>query len=331
MTIRLGLIGAGVMGADHARIFAEDVPGVVLHAICDANEERARIVADAVGSTHVVSNPMTVINDKSIDAVLIAAPDHLHAPLSLASIDARKPVLCEKPLSQDVKECLTVIEAETKAGFQFLQMGYMRRFDPAYTAAKTVLDRGDLGKAFLFHCIHRNVSPAYDFRASMAIRNSAPHEFDAARWLLNSDLKSVSVFRPGLGGETAPVIILLETQAGQLVNVEVNISAGYGYDVRGELVGERGTLELRAAAPVEINRDLMQFRQYPNDWRPRFAEAYRRQNVAWIKSLQTGERNIGANAWDGYCSAVIAEAGVRALDSKQAVEINQIAKPQLYG
>ena len=330
MTLRIGIIGAGIMGADHARIFAEEVPGTSLQVICDADQARAKVAADANGAKSVTSDPLAVINDASVDAVVIAAPDQFHAPLTLACIAAGKPVLCEKPLSQDSTECLAVLDAEEKRGKRLVQIGFMRRFDPSYSEIKSMLVRGDLGKALMFHCFHRNVAPAYDFRPEMAICNSAPHEFDVARWMLDSDFKSISVFRPPSGGETAPVFMVLETVAGQLVNIEINISANYGYDVRGELVGEKGTAFLRAPVHADINLGLKQINTYPADWRPRFVDAYRQQNRAWVKSINTGKPNLGASAWDGYASTAVAEAGVEALHTGKTVVVAQIAKPKFY-
>ena len=330
MTVRIGLIGAGIMGADHARLFAEDVPGTSLQFICDADAVRAKKIADDTGAQNVASDALAVIRNKNVDAVVIAAPDQFHASLTIACIEAGKPVLCEKPLSQDLDECLMVLAAEEKRGKRLVQLGFMRRFDPSYAEIKSLLTRGDLGKALMFHCFHRNVAPAYGFQAAMAICNSAPHEFDVARWMLDSDFKSIAVFRPPAGGETAPVFMVLETVAGQLVNSEVNISATYGYDVRGELVGEKGTAFLRAPIHADVNLDLKQIHTYPADWRPRFVEAYRRQNIAWIKSLNTGKPNIGANAWDGYCSTAVAVAGVEALHTGTTVAVKQIAKPKFY-
>jgi myo-inositol 2-dehydrogenase / D-chiro-inositol 1-dehydrogenase len=229
-----------------------------------------------------------------------------------------------------VAECLAVLDAEAKRAKRLVQLGFMRRFDPSYTEIKALLTRGDLGKALMFHCFHRNVAPAYDFRPEMAICNSAPHEFDVARWMLDSDYKSISVFRPASGGETAPVFMVLETLAGQLVNIEVNISATYGYDVRGELVGEKGTAFLRAPVHADVNLGLQHYNTYPADWRPRFVDAYRQQNCAWVKSILTDKPNFGASAWDGYCSTVVAEAGVGALHTGKTIPISQIAKPKFY-
>ena len=132
MTIRIAVIGAGVMGADHARIIATELPGAELRWICDADAARARGVADATGARHVSTDPLAAISASEVDAVLIASPDSTHAALTLACLQARKPVLCEKPLSQDPAECLRVLQAENMLGRQLVQVGFMRRFDPPY-------------------------------------------------------------------------------------------------------------------------------------------------------------------------------------------------------
>ncbi|MDE2385794.1 MAG: Gfo/Idh/MocA family oxidoreductase [Alphaproteobacteria bacterium] len=332
MTINLAIIGAGVMGADHARIFANEVPGVKLAAIVDADVARARKVADEYGASHVTADPLEVINSRAVAAVVVAAPDKFHSALTLACIAAGKPVLCEKPLSQDVGECLSVMSAEEKRGKRLVQVGFMRRFDPAYAEMKALLAGGAIGKALVFHCQHRNVSAAYDARPETAIANSAPHEFDVARWLLETEFTAVSVFRPGgaAAPATVPVQMVLETAGGALVNLEVNINAAYGYDVRGELVGEKGSIELRNPDVTSRNAALARSTAYPADWRPRFAEAYRRQNIAWVKSLEQGKPSHGASAWDGTCSTLTAEAGVKALQSGARVEIALPAKPGFY-
>jgi myo-inositol 2-dehydrogenase / D-chiro-inositol 1-dehydrogenase len=331
MTVRLGIIGAGIMGADHARIFAEQIPGSSLHSICDADTDRAKAVADATGALHVASDALAVINDKSIDAVVIAAPDQFHAPLTLACIAAGKPVLCEKPLSPSSQECLAVIDAEIKFGKHLVQVGFMRRFDPSYVEVKNILKSGALGKALMFHCFHRNVEAPANFEGFMAISNSAPHEFDVARWMLDADYKSISVFRPGGSGANlgAPIFMVVQTTMGQLVNIEINNNAGYGYDVRGELVGEKGTAFLNAPVNAVANVALKQVTSYAADWRKRFAEAYRLQNFAWITSIHTGEA-AGSTAWDGYCATLVAEAGVKALHSGSTIMIEQTAKPKFY-
>ena len=332
MSIRVGLIGAGVMGADHARILSREIPGVTLQYICDADIARARASAEATGALHAGADPWAVIADKTVDAVLIASPDDTHAALTKACVEAGKPVLCEKPLSQSASECLDVIAAEVKAGRRLVQIGFMRRFDPAYVEMKQALARGVVGPALMMHNFHRNVSAPSNFTGQMAITNSAPHEFDIARFVLDAEYQSICVFRPEFrdaGKSGAPVFMVLKTQAGQLVNVEINNNAAYGYDVRGELVGEKGSVFLRSPVHSEIHVNLQTITTYPADWRPRFAEAYRLQNSAWANAIATGQP-VGASAWDGYAATLVAEAGVASLASGAAAKISLTTKPALY-
>jgi myo-inositol 2-dehydrogenase / D-chiro-inositol 1-dehydrogenase len=333
MPIRVAVIGAGIMGSDHARIIAEDMPGAVLQVVCDASASRARSLAEALGAADVATDPEAVIRRADVDAVVIASPDFTHAPLSLACIAAGKPVLCEKPLSQSSAECLAVMAAETAAGRRFVQLGFMRRFDQSYAEMKAALGTGSLGAALMMHNFHRNVeTPAADFTADMAITNSAPHEFDVARFVLGAEFAAISAFkalRPG--ALVAPVFMVLETTAGQLVTIEINNNAGYGYEVRGELVGEVGAISLNAPTHTRSDLALRQITHHATDWRPRYGEAYRRQMKAFLRFVQTGAISaVAAHAWDGYAAAVVAEAGVRALHQGHRVAVEMTARPQIY-
>lgn len=321
MSIRVAVIGAGVMGADHARILARDLPGAELRCICDADAARARGVAEATGARDVLTDPLAAIAADGVDAVLIASPDPTHAPLTLAALEARKPVLVEKPLSPDVAECLRVVQAERALGRSLVQVGFMRRFDPGYVEMRARAGGGDFGAAVLMHHFHRNVSAPPSFTGAMAITNSAPHEFDIARFVLGTEFISVAVFQPRSASAIAPVQMVLRTAAGPLVNIEVNNNAGYGYDVRCELVCERGSIALRAPVHTESNLALAGRTGYPADWRPRFAEAYREQDRAWLRAIATGQ-SAGASAWDGYVAAQVAVCAVEALRSGREQPIN---------
>jgi myo-inositol 2-dehydrogenase/D-chiro-inositol 1-dehydrogenase len=331
MAIRIGVIGTGVMGADHARTLARHVSGAVLKNVYDADAARAKIIADETGAEAVAASPAALINDRTVDAVLIASPDATHRELVLACLQARKPVLCEKPLAPTPAECLDVIAAEAKLGKQLVQVGYMRRFDPSYVDMKTAHRSGQLGKALMFHCLHRNVSAPSWFDAKMAVTNSAVHEFDIARWLLDDELASVQAHIPAVSRAEAgsPVFLVLSTAKGLLVTIEVFNNAGYGYDVRGELVCEKGTLSLRQPASIESNANLVRAISYPADWRPRFATAYRLQLDAWINAVAAG-RAEGASAWDGYAASAIAEAGVRSLAEGRPLATELAKRPPLY-
>ena len=331
--VRVAVIGAGLMGADHARIVVEEMPGASLQVVCDMDEVRARKVADAHGAADVASNPEAVIARADVDAVIVASPDFTHAPLSLACISAGKKVLCEKPLSQSSAECLSIMQAEQEVGQKFVQLGFMRRYDQSYVEMKEAIENGTLGRVLMMHNFHRNVeTPASDFTGAMAITNSAPHEFDVVRHVLGTEYAWISAFQPKRSDRrVAPVFMVLETVDGQLVNIEINNNAAYGYDVRAELVGEQASISMSHVAYTHLERSLGVHTGYDADWRTRYFDAYRRQNRAFLRFVDTDAfPEIASSCWDGYAAAVAAEAGVTALASGQKQVVTMISKPEFY-
>lgn len=321
------------MGADHARIVAEDLPGATLQVMCDMDADRAKSVADNFGAFDVSIDPEAVVKRDDVDAIIVASPDFTHAPLSLASIKAGKRMLCEKPLSQSSVECIEVMQAEQAAGGKFVQLGFMRRYDQSYIEMRGALSDGTLGRALMMHNFHRNVdTPAADFTGAMAITNSAPHEFDVVRHVLGCEYKAISAWQPRRSDDVvAPVVMLLETSDDQIVTIEINNNAAYGYDVRAELVGEQGSIAMNNVAYTRTELKLSSSTRYDADWRGRYAEAYRRQNRDFLQFVKTGVfPEIGSNCWDGYCAAIVAEAGVTALDKGQKVPVEMINKPEIY-
>ncbi len=331
--MQLAIIGAGIMGEDHARIVAEELPGAVLQVVCDMDRSRAASVADALDAQDVSSDPEATIARRDVDAVIVASPDFTHAPLSMACIAAGKRVLCEKPLSQKSAECLEVMQAEEAAGARHVMLGFMRRYDRSYAEMQQALANGTIGRALMMHNFHRNLeTPNADFTGAMAITNSAPHEFDVARHVLRTEFTSVTAHQPRRSDDrVAPVAMVLETADGQLVTIEINNNAAYGYDVRAELVGEAGSVATNNVAYTRTDMMLASASRYDTDWRGRYHDAYVRQNRDFLRFVETGAfPALAADCWDGYCAAVVAEAGVRALQTgtKQAVEM--IARPEFY-
>ena len=320
MTIRIGLIGAGVMGTDHARILSTAVSGVEVVAVSDPDAGRCGKIIEICGATRTFADPLLLIQDKSVEAVLIASPDDTHGTLVLACLDVGKPVLCEKPLAPSIEECLRVIDKEKALRRRLVSVGYMRRFDPGYVEMKRWLDQGELGAVLVMHCIHRNVAAPSFMTAPMLITNSAVHEIDSARFVLGREVRRITVVTPrktGLSNMQDPQILLLEMDDGVVVDAEIFINAQYGYDVRAELVCEKGTIALMPPHDVTVKHSAQQGFQFPGDWRPRFALAYRAELQAWTQALRSGVP-AGASAWDGYVATAVADAGVK-LEARPAL------------
>jgi myo-inositol 2-dehydrogenase/D-chiro-inositol 1-dehydrogenase len=333
MTIKVGLIGAGTMGTDHARILSTAVSGAELVAVSDPDVGRRRKIVEMCTTVRTFEDPLDLIRDTSVDAVLVASPDATHGTLVLACLDIGKPVLCEKPLAPSIEACLKVIDKETALGRRLVTVGYMRRFDPGYVEMKRRLDEGELGAALIMHCVHRNVAAPSFMTAPMLITNSAVHEIDIARFVLGREVRRVSVVTPrktGMSNMQDPQILLLEMDDGVAVDAEIFINAQYGYDVRAELVCEKGAIALMPPHDVTVKHAAMEGFPFPSDWRPRFALAYRAELQAWAAGVGKG-MPVGASAWDGYVATAVADAGLRSLASGRPTEVELEPRPALYG
>jgi len=323
MSVGVGVIGTGVMGSEHARLLRCETPGARLAGVFDADAARAQ--AAAAGAA-VFSDPRSLIASDSIEAVIIASPDATHAELTLACLEARKPVLCEKPLASSAAEALRVVQAEVALKRRLIQVGYMRRFDPGYQEIKRIKDEGGVGAVALLHNVHRNARAPEWFTGPMAVTNSFVHEIDISRWLTGSEMVSAHV-ASGPGGD--PLMITMRTDRDEIVSTEVYMNANYGYHVHAELVGREGTIALAPSSLTLRNKDRAGGLSYPDNWVPRFADAYRRQLADWIGAVKTGTP-VGANAWDGYVASAIAEQIAAALAEGRAAPLNYPLRPPLY-
>ena len=333
MVVRVAVIGAGVMGADHAKIIAQDVPNACLQLVCDMDGARARAVADATSAVDCTDGPEAALLREDIDAVIVASPDFTHAPYTKTLIARGKRVLCEKPLSQKIDECLDVMAAEQATGAHHIMVGFMRRYDRAYLDMREALAKGVLGRALMMHNFHRNLATPYpSFTGAMAITNSAPHEFDIARYLLGVEVTTITAHQPKRSDDVvAPVVMVLETDDDQLITVEVNNNAAYGYDVRAELVGELGSISTNKVAHSRLDARLSSAIRYDEDWRGHYHDAYVAQNRDFMGFVQTGILpEAAASTWDGYAAALVADTGVRALHSGVKERVEMIKKPAFY-
>ena len=129
MSVGVGVIGTGVMGSEHARLLSRETPDAHLAGVFDADAARAQAAA---ADATVFPDPRSLIKSDRVGAVIIASPDGTHAELTLACLEAGKPVLCEKPLASSAADALRVVLAEAALKRKLIQVGYMRRFDPGY-------------------------------------------------------------------------------------------------------------------------------------------------------------------------------------------------------
>jgi myo-inositol 2-dehydrogenase/D-chiro-inositol 1-dehydrogenase len=331
--LRVGVIGTGMIGLDHIRRMTTVLSGVQVTAVTDVNADAAVKAAAAIGAT-VHASGEDLIADPAVDAVVVCSWGPTHEQYVLASIAAGKPVFCEKPLATTQEACLRIVDAETAHGSRLVQVGYMRRYDVAYRALKRVLDAGEIGAPLMMHCAHRNASVPGFYEKESAITDTAVHEIDMVRWMFGSEITAARVLIPRKsknGGELQdPLFLILEMANGVLVDVEISVNIRYGYDIRGEILGEDGTAALGELSPVTVRRAGQVSAPVPADWRDRFIRAYDIEFQEWIDSIAGGGEPVGPSAWDGYAAAVVSDAGVAALRTGERVEVSLAEQPKLY-
>ncbi|MEV4351843.1 Gfo/Idh/MocA family oxidoreductase [Actinoplanes sp. NPDC049596] len=329
--LKVGVIGTGMIGQDHIRRMTSVLAGVEVTAVSDVDTAVAASVGARIGAA-VFPTGEDVIADPSVEAVVVCSWGPTHEQYVMAAIAAGKPVFCEKPLATTQESCLRIVEAEAALGRRLVQVGYMRRYDAEYRALKATLPV--IGAPLMMHCAHRNASVPAFYEKEMAITDTAVHEIDMVRWLFGEEVAAVRVLVPrrsSNGGTLQdPLFLLMEMGSGVLVDVEISVNIRYGYDIRGEVVGENGTAALGNASLVTVRHGGTRSDPVPSDWRERFLRAYDVEFQEWIDSLSAGGQPVGPSAWDGYAAAVVSDAGVEALRNGSRVPVVLAEKPKLY-
>ncbi|MEV6991834.1 Gfo/Idh/MocA family oxidoreductase [Streptomyces sp. NPDC093228] len=333
-TLGVAVIGTGRMGADHVRRISEVISGARVAAVVDVDAERAKNVAAGVEGCTAYTEPDAAMAAADVDAVLIASPGPAHESALLAAFERDLPVLCEKPLTPDAASALRVLEAEQRLGHRRVQVGFMRRYDAEYVKLKALLDSGQLGRPLMLHNRHRNASSPPGFTDAMLINDSVVHEMDVTRWLLGQEITAVMVLRPTPSGVAPegladPQFVVLETDGGALVDVEIFVNCGFGYQVQAEAVCERGTARIGDGHAMVTNAAGRWGGTIAQDFVERFEEAYDREVQAWVDATRRGEVT-GPSIWDGYAAAAVCEAGVRAQTEGRRTEVELIERPALY-
>jgi myo-inositol 2-dehydrogenase/D-chiro-inositol 1-dehydrogenase len=331
--LTIGVIGTGNIGTDHVRRLSAEVSGARVGAVFDVDTARAAALAETYGA-RAHADGLDIVDDPAVDAVLIASPGDTHADLVLACIAASKPVLCEKPLATTTATALKVLEAEVAYGRRLVQVGFMRRYDQGYRQVKAAVEDNGIGEPLVLHCAHRNASVPPSFTSEMALTDSVVHEIDAARWLLGEEITATTVLRTRRSPFAAdhlldPQIVLLETESGVVVDIEVFVNCQYGYDVRCEVVGSTGTVTLESPTTGAITARGVQGRHIPAEWRERFGGAYREELQQWVDGLHGGVTR-GPSSWDGYAATAVAESCVNSLSTGQPTVVTLTDRPPLY-
>jgi len=332
--LRIAVVGAGLMGADHIIRIQNRIVGAQVTAVVEPDEGRAKAALENAPEAKWFPNIEAAIEAGAMDAVLIATPGQFHEPVLRPAIEANLPILCEKPLTPDAISSRAIVDLEVAKGKQLIQVGFMRRFDSGYENLRALIASGKQGELLGLHCAHRNPAVPDTYHNDMLIFDSVVHEIDVVRFLTDSPIKSVEVKhmkRNALSPErlNEPILVLLETDSGVLATVEMNVSVQFGYQVKTEAVFQKGIAEIGRTAGMTTFFEGQVATEEHMSFKTRFAAAYDAQIQRWVNATKQGKID-GPSAWDGYLAAAAVEAGVVALQNGNKVEVRYTNKPALY-
>src|SRR5579885_351478 len=196
--IGIGVLGVGEMGKRHAENLRRLTPGAELLAVADVAAARARQVADELEIPKSYGSLEALLENKDIRAVLIATPDKFHAQSIIQAAKTGKDILCEKPIALTMTDAYAALDAVAKAGVR-LQVGFMRRYDPAYSAAMKRIEAGEIGVPVVFKSLGRDKDgPPLSYYHSqingMLFYTNSIHDFDLARWMVQDEVTEVHAF-----------------------------------------------------------------------------------------------------------------------------------------
>ncbi len=330
--LRVAVLGVGMMGAYHASSLTTRTKGARISVVNDFSADRAQEVARGIPGARVVADPFEAIGADDVDAVVIATPGPAHEKQLLACLERELPVLCEKPLTVEPSTAYGIVTRQAATGKELIQVGFMRRFDQEYVQLRELIASGGLGSPLMVHCTHRNPTVPDTATTESVINDSAVHEADVARFLLGEEITAVSVVH-GRSARRAPkaladpLLLVFETESGCVVTDELFVSSGIAYEVRTEVVGDRGIAMIGLDQNmVTRTQDGRWGGQSTPSFVERFGAAYNVELQCWVDAAAKGSID-GPGAWDGYAAAAVCAAGVSAFRTGSRVEVAMEPRP----
>ncbi len=330
--MRVALLGAGRIGRLHARLLTA-TPGVDQLLIADIDAERAAEVAATVGAVGATSIDAAL---DAADAVVIAAATTAHPGLVRASIARGRPTFCEKPLAASLEDTIAIADEIERSGVPF-QLGFQRRFDPGYLAARGLIEDGTLGTLYVLRLAGHDPAPpheAYIPQSGGLFRDFSIHDFDVLRWLTGTEVEEVYADGGVRGfpvfakyGDVDTAVATLRLVDGPFAVLTTTRHDPLGYDVRAEIFGSGDSVSvgLGPSTPLRSVEPGVPPPAGPvwSDFRVRFESAYAAEFEAFL-DVARGDIASPCTARDGVAALRIAEAADRSLREHRPVRLDEI-------
>jgi inositol 2-dehydrogenase len=333
--LNVGLIGLGRLGRVYARDLCTRIATTRVVAVADVDAAAVADVARQYDIAGTYTDPMALLDDPAVDAVVIVSPTKLHAAQTEAAAARGKAIFCEKPAALALDQAVAMKAAVAKSG-AFFQLGFMRRFDSGYAAAKRRVAEGAIGEPVVFKSTSRDpYRPSVEYadpRSSGGmIIDMGIHDFDLARWFMG-EVQAVQAVGgvlayPELGevGDIDNAIISLTFASGRLGVVDLTRNGVYGYDITTELLGTAGTLRIGYLRETPLF--VMTKGTVAHDTVPYFMERFRDAYTVQLENFADNvlhDREPPITIDDGVESLRVSLAATRARETGQRVEVATI-------
>jgi predicted dehydrogenase len=340
--IRICLVGAGRAGKVHANTIANFLPSAKLAAIVEAVPETRELAGEAFGvkpEARFESLESATLS-ASFEAVVITTPTFTHASLAVMAAQAGKHIFLEKPMAISLAECDAILHAVQQAGV-FLQIGFMRRFDPEFSAAAGRIEKGEIGQPMMVKSLTHGpgLPPAWARDLSLSngmLAEVNSHDWDCVRWFMGSNYKRVYTETANFKGASNQVetpnfydnvLVTIQFENGGLGSISGVCPCGYGYDARVEIVGEKGIMQIGElqgqAVVVCTNRDQGLITPVYRTWPERFAWAYVYEMRHFVDCVRSGNPpQVGAE--DGRWAVAGVLAATKSFLEQRPVSLTEI-------
>lgn len=334
-TVRLGLIGAGRIGNLHAGNIATQVESAELSAIADLDLKAAQNLADRHQVPTVTADYRQLINDDSIQAVVICSATNTHSDIIREAASKGKHVFCEKPIDTDLLRVQQTLKLVEESGIKF-QVGFNRRFDPGFSKARTSISSGEIGTLQILRITSRDPAPpphSYIRVSGGLYLDMTIHDFDMTRFLSGSEVDEIyalgsALVDPEIGrlGDIDSSIITMRLKNGALASIDNSRQAVYGYDQRVEAFGSSGMAQVANRTPdshILSNADGVQATKPLYFFLERYKESYAAEIQAFIDCIRNNTAPP-VTGHDGLVPLIIALAAQKSLKKNRPVKLDEI-------
>lgn len=330
--ITVGVIGAGRIGQLHINNLAQ-IPAINVKSVADVDIDTIYEWAKQRNIEHITNEPMDIIQDPEIDAVLICSPTTTHMELIKVAARAKKHIFCEKPISFSTETTLEALEVVKKEGVK-LQVGFNRRFDTNFRTVRDQVAAGAIGAAHTLRITSRDPQPPpieYVKTSGGLFMDMMIHDFDMARFVMQSEVVEVHAKgavlideKIGEVGDVDTAIVLLTFANGSIGTIENSRKAVYGYDQRLEVFGEKGALVIENNRPSNVtyfSEEGIQTDKPYHFFLERYTQAYIAEMNEFVTAIMNNSEVVCVGN-DGLQAERIAEAAKKSIQTGQPVRIS---------